>query len=214
MREFASILAKGVALALLLLAASRPALGQNKPGEITVYVSKNDGKANTADFYVVNYTRQAITCSSQNWTLPNPFSGAIQPWGVIASTDVDLSHKASGGRLSFQVGSGASATTIYVQNNTLDHQDGVWWQLGGDSSWTIQGVTVNPPPYVDPATGACTYTGDFSAGGFSGSYTAVLTRAIWGDKENEKGKSKVVLLIGENVPGSTGKAYQNCSLFP
>jgi len=214
MMRIPSGLVREATLACIVLAASLRALGQSStPGEIQVYANEHDGETGTADFYVFSYTSETVSFSSSGWTLDKPFPPSIDPWGTVASTDVDLSRKRGLGHLQFAIGNSA----IYIQNNSRDKSDVVYWQLFSDYSWTIQAGGAHPPdepPKVDPKSGACTYTNFQSTAGFSASYSAALTKSFWYDNEKDKRKSKVVLVIGENTPGSSGQAYQNCWFFP
>jgi len=211
MRKVASILARGVALATLLLACAGPALGQDTdPGVIWAW-SPGPGTSQTADFYVVNNTRSPISITSAGWTLPHPFSKPVPSWQVGASMGVDLTHKANQGSLRFDIGGSSSGPgSVYITNMTEDHRDDVWWELSGaDSSWQRTQL----PPQQDPVSGACAFTGDWATAMYNSKYAVTLMNASWDDAGKYSKNWKMVLVFSEFPVDGSGKViqiFQNC----
>jgi len=210
MKEIASICTRAATLACVLLAASLPALGQSSnPAEITVFANDHDGTSATADFYIVNNTSDTVSCTGENgWSLPSSFCSTIKPWHVVATTSLDLS-RASRGFLNFGIGPQGKGFLLFT--NTYDGNKPVYWQLQGTYFFFVVGAT----PTVDPASGACAYTGAYSTAGYNASYSVNLTKTFWYDASSDdatKNHSKIVLVLSENPSGSSGQSYlTNCS---
>ncbi len=206
-------LALALASTTILLAAALPAAAQeNPPGQIQVYADEHDGETATADFYVVNNTRQTLAVSPDSaW----PFSGfgsitIVQPWGVAASTGVDLSEQHGHKFITFDIQTNP-AMKFDLVNVTDAHDKLVFWQLTDDASypgyWIITGDP-NPRPL---GSGACTYTTELSTAIANNVFAITLTKAFGSDKENTKVRSKVILMVSEILP--SGPTYQGCQAF-
>ena len=211
-------LAMALASTMILLAVSLPAAAQeNPPGQIQVYADEHDGETATADFYVVNNTRQTLFVTPDSaW----PFSGfeseaVVNPWGVAASTGVDLSEQHGGKFITFdiEVGAPSYAMKFDLVNVTDAHDKLVFWQLTDDAvypeNWVITG---DANPLTDPRTGACTYTTEWSTAIANQDFAITLTLAFGNDKESTKVRSKVILMVSEISP-SAQVTYQGCQAF-
>ncbi len=205
MTKSSPIRPRAVLLVSILLAAALPALAQDtNAGQIWAYYP-DWGK--THDVYIVNYTRSPISIATNDWSLPLP-SNSVPAWGTIAMPGLDTSKGYNGGFVTFSIGS----SHVTITNSTEKHVDDVFWTLTGDFSFT----TGDLPATVDPASGACAFTDDFSTAMYSDKYSVLLANEGWDDADKGSGNWKMVLLFTEIVKDASGKvvqSYQNCMDF-
>ena len=188
------------ALLLPVLLASRV------DGQIAIYQGgRGDPTPSKAgDFYIVNNTDATISFSVSGITFKNPFNTTtIPPWGVAASTNIDLTamggSSGSGGlTFNFQARAKVPACTLAIQASLNTQDDWVYWTLEGDSTFST--VPTSLPPSILSPSGAYTFNDGLFYQILNPSYVATLAAAAGNDSGKVLTGTKVLLVISQNTP--------------
>jgi len=190
-----------LALLLPVLLASR-ADGQDL-GLAIYQGSRGDPTPSKAgDFYIVNNTDATISFSVSGITFKNPFNTTtIPPWGVAASTNIDLTAMggdSGSGSLKFNIQAQANvpACTLQIGASVNTQNDYIYWALGGV---TFSTVPTSPPYWTLSPSGAYTFDDYLFYQILNPSYVATLAVGLGNDSGSVYTGTKVLLVISQNT---------------
>jgi len=179
-------------------------LSREAPGDVFVYQAHTP---KAGDFYIVNNTSATVTFSNDGIPLRNNFNSlVIQPWGVAASPNVDVTKAVgpNGQGMTFHIQAQGSVAAITFGMDTGYAND-------SNTVWSIRG---NDPqkPVLSPS-GAFWYTnGQWAEQITFDNYVVTLVSGTGVDDPSNATGWKILLIISRGSPSRV--LYQNAVVFP
>ena len=177
-------------------------LSREAPADVYVYQAHTP---TAGDFYVVNNTSATVTFSNDGIPLRNNFNPlVIQPWGVAASPNVDVTKAVgpNGQGMTFHIqAQGSAAAITFAMHTRYANDSNTVWGIGGDD------------PQTTAHSGALSYSnGQWAEQITFDNYVVTLVSGTGVDDPKNPTGWKILLIISQGSPSRV--LYQNAVAFP